>query len=68
MPQKGVMNKSSCQTFDSTGQRLKSFAPRAASSPFLCSMASDWKVSIRRACSTLGIDRALYVYKSKRGD
>jgi len=29
---------------------------------------SDWKVSIRRACSTLRIDRALYVYKSKRGD
>jgi putative transposase len=28
----------------------------------------DWKVSIRRACSTLRIDRALYVYKSKRGD
>src|SRR3954447_8120282 len=29
---------------------------------------SDWKVSIRRACSALRIDRALYVYKSKRGD
>jgi putative transposase len=29
---------------------------------------SDWKVSTRRACSTLRIDRALYVYKSKRGD
>jgi hypothetical protein len=29
---------------------------------------SDWKVSIRRACSTLRIDRALHVYKSKRGD
>ena len=29
---------------------------------------SDWKVSIRRACSTLRIDRALYIYKSKRGD
>jgi putative transposase len=29
---------------------------------------SDWKVSIRRACSTLRIDRALYVYKSKRSD
>src|SRR3954470_24347399 len=28
----------------------------------------DWKVSIRRACSTLRIDRALYVYKSKRGE
>ncbi len=27
---------------------------------------SDWKVSIRRACSALRIDRALYVYKSKR--
>ena len=27
----------------------------------------DWKVSIRRACSALRIDRALYVYKSKRG-
>lgn len=31
-------------------------------------MRSDWKVSIRRACSTLRIDRALYVYKSRRGD
>ena len=31
-------------------------------------MRIDWKVSIRRACSTLRIDRALYVYKSKRGD
>ena len=31
-------------------------------------MRGDWKVSIRRACSTLRIDRALYVYKSKRGD
>jgi putative transposase len=29
---------------------------------------SEWKVSIRRACSTLRIDRALYVYKSKRVD
>ena len=28
---------------------------------------SDWKVSVRRACSALRIDRALYVYKSKRG-
>ncbi len=28
----------------------------------------DWKVSVRRACSTLRIDRALYVYKSERGD
>jgi putative transposase len=31
-------------------------------------LRSDWKVSIRRACSTLRVDRALYVYKSKRGD
>ncbi|MGY4509495.1 putative transposase [Bradyrhizobium sp. USDA 3650] len=31
-------------------------------------MRSDWKVSVRRACSTLRVDRALYVYKSKRGD
>ena len=31
-------------------------------------MRSVWKVSTRRACSTLRIDRALYVYKSKRGD
>ncbi|RTL87328.1 IS3 family transposase [Ancylobacter aquaticus] len=28
---------------------------------------SDWKVSARRACAALRIDRALYVYKSKRG-
>jgi putative transposase len=31
-------------------------------------LRGDWKVSIRRACSTFRIDRALYVYKSKRGD
>ncbi|MGQ4810801.1 IS3 family transposase [Agrobacterium vitis] len=29
---------------------------------------TDWKVSIRRACAVLKIDRSLYVYKSKRGD
>ena len=29
---------------------------------------SDWKVSVRRACSVLKIDRSLYVYKSKRGE
>src|SRR5690606_38521476 len=27
-----------------------------------------WKVSTRRACSVLKIDRLLYVYKWKRGD
>ena len=27
----------------------------------------EWKVSIRRACSALRVDRALYVYKSRRG-
>lgn len=27
-----------------------------------------WKVSVRRACKTLRIDRSLYTYKSKRGD
>lgn len=30
-------------------------------------LRGEWKVSIRRACSTLRIDRALYVYKSRRG-
>lgn len=30
-------------------------------------LRGDWKVSVRRACATLRIDRALYVYKSKRG-
>jgi putative transposase len=29
---------------------------------------SDWKVSVRRACAALTIDRSLYVYKSTRGD
>lgn len=29
---------------------------------------TDWKVSIRRACPVLKIDRSLYVYKSRRGD
>ena len=27
----------------------------------------EWRVSIRRACSILCVDRALYVYKSQRG-
>ena len=30
-------------------------------------LRSDWKVSIRRVCSALRVDRSLYVYKSKRG-
>lgn len=29
---------------------------------------ADWKVSIRRACAALKIDRSLYVYKSRRGE
>jgi len=29
---------------------------------------SDWKVSARRACDTLRVERSLYAYKSKRGD
>lgn len=28
----------------------------------------DWKVSVRRACAALQIDRGLYFYKSCRGD
>lgn len=28
----------------------------------------DWKVSIRRACACLRVDRSLYTYKSRRGD
>lgn len=31
-------------------------------------MCGDWKVSVRRACAALRIDRSLYVYKSKRND
>lgn len=31
-------------------------------------LRSVWKVSTRRACSTLKVDRALYVYKSRRGE
>ncbi|MFG1225748.1 IS3 family transposase, partial [Xanthobacter wiegelii] len=30
-------------------------------------LREDWKVSARRACATLAVDRALYAYKSKRG-
>ncbi|NVN13248.1 IS3 family transposase, partial [Nguyenibacter vanlangensis] len=30
-------------------------------------LQGDWKVSTRRACAVLRIDRSLYVYKSKRG-
>lgn len=29
---------------------------------------SNWKVSVRRACSVLKIDRSHYIYKSKRGE
>ena len=29
---------------------------------------ADWKVSIRRACTTLRVDTSLYHYKSKRGE
>lgn len=28
----------------------------------------SWKVSVRKACATLQIDRSLYTYKSRRGD
>ena len=31
-------------------------------------LRNEWRVSIRRACSALRVDRSLYVYKSKRGD
>lgn len=27
-----------------------------------------WKVSVRKACSALRIDRSLYTYKGKRGE
>ncbi|MBN8999002.1 MAG: transposase [Rhizobiales bacterium] len=27
-----------------------------------------WKISVRRACSALKIDRSLYTYTSRRGD
>jgi putative transposase len=29
---------------------------------------ASWKVSVRRACSALKIDRSLYTYQSRRGD
>ncbi|MHC2301932.1 hypothetical protein ACVJBD_006198 [Rhizobium mongolense] len=29
---------------------------------------ADWKVSIRRACSVLKIDRSLYVCRARRGE
>ena len=29
---------------------------------------SNWKVSARRACSTLRVARSLYIYKSRRND
>jgi putative transposase len=31
-------------------------------------LRSLWKVSTRHACSTLKVDRALYVHKSRRGE
>lgn len=31
-------------------------------------MRETWKVSVRKACSTLRIDRSLYTYKGKRGE
>lgn len=34
----------------------------------VATIKADWKVSVRRVCSVLKIDRSLYVYKSKRGE
>ena len=31
-------------------------------------LRSDWKVSARRACSTIRVSRSLYIYKSRRND
>ena len=31
-------------------------------------MKAAWKVSVRKACAVLRIDRSLYTYKSRRGD
>jgi len=31
-------------------------------------VGETWKVSVRRACEALRIDRSLYTYKSKRGE
>lgn len=31
-------------------------------------MREAWKVSIRKACEALRVDRSLYTYKSRRGE
>ena len=36
--------------------------------PLVDQLRSDWKVSARRACSTLRVARSLYIYKSRRND
>ena len=44
------------------------FAIEERGDPPIAIAKADWKVSIRRACSVLKVERSLYVYKSRRGE
>lgn len=48
-------------------KHLFSVSTKPAAGQSRDAVRGDWKVSVRRACATLRIDRSLYVYTSKRG-
>lgn len=51
-----------------TGCAFKKALRPARKRKLVDTIKADWKVSIRRACSVLKVDRSLYVYKSRRGE
>ena len=53
---------------DASGRAVKKALKPARKRKLVDTIKADWKVSIRRACSVLKIDRSLYVYKSTRGE
>ena len=52
---------------DVAGRAVKKALRPARKRELVDRLRHDWKVSVRRACATLAVDRALYIYKSKRG-
>jgi len=53
---------------DAAGRAGKKTLRPARKRELVDRVRGEWKVSIRRACSALKIDRSLYVYKSRRGE
>lgn len=51
-----------------TTSRLKKALKPAHKRALVDELRDVWKVSVRKACSALRIDRSLYTYKPKRGD